>query len=98
MLKRKPYYGAMALNDYAQSVAVALQYVVQTGLGHLTQEVCFSYQVLIVHAKAWGDRGEPFFKPNMGFFTYTGVPFGAAHGLPPGLHILHTDMATDKTG
>jgi hypothetical protein len=34
----------------------------------------------------------------MGFFTYTGVPFGAAHGLPPGLHILHTDMATDKQG
>ena len=42
MLKPKPY-GPMALDDYAQSVALALQYVVQTDLGHLT---------LIVRAKA----------------------------------------------
>ena len=33
-----------------------------------------------------------------GSLTYIGAPFGAAHGLPPGLHILHTDMATDKQG
>ena len=61
MLKPKPY-GPMALDDYAQSVALALQYVVQTDLGHLTQEVCFIPR-LIVQAKA---RGEPFFRPNMG--------------------------------
>ena len=90
MLKPKPY-GPMALDDYAQSVALALQYVVQTDLGHLTQEVCFIPR-LIVHAKA---RGEPF-QTQHGSLTYIGAPFGAAHGLPPGLHILHTDMATDK--
>ena len=50
MLKPKPY-GRMALDDYAQSVALALQHVVQTDLGHLTQEVCF-IPSLIVHAKA----------------------------------------------
>ena len=61
MLKPKPY-GRMALDDYAQSVALALQHVVQTDLGHLTQEVCF-IPSLIAHAKAWG---EPFFRPNMG--------------------------------
>ena len=91
MLKPKPY-GPMALDDYAQSVALALQYVVQTDLGHLTQEVCFIPR-LIVHAK---DRGEPCFQTQHGSLTYIGAPFGAAHGLPPGLHILHTDMATDK--
>ena len=32
MLKPKPY-GPMALDDYAQSVALALQYVVQNRLG-----------------------------------------------------------------
>ena len=61
MLKPKPY-GRMALDDYAQSVALALQHVVQTDLGHLTQEVCFIPR-LIVQAKA---RGEPSFRPNMG--------------------------------
>jgi len=50
MLKPKPY-GPMALDDYAQSVALALQHVVQADLGHLTQEVCF-IPSLIVHAKA----------------------------------------------
>ena len=38
------------------------------------------------------------FQTQHGSLTYIGAPFGAAHGLPPGLHILHTDMATDKQG
>jgi hypothetical protein len=42
MRKPKPY-GPMALDVYSHSVALALQYVVQTDLGHLT---------LIVRAKA----------------------------------------------
>ena len=93
MLKPKPY-GPMALDDYAQRVALALQYVVQADLDHRTQEVCF-IPSLIVHAKAWGAT---LFQTQHVSFTYIGAPFGAAHGLPPGLHILHTDMATDKQG
>ena len=50
MLKPKPY-GPIALDDYAQSVALELQHVVQTDLGHLTQEVYF-IPSLITHAKA----------------------------------------------
>ena len=68
MLKPKPY-GPMALDDYAQSVALALQYVVQTDLGHLTQEAC-CIPSLIVHAKAWG---EPLFQTQHGSFTYPQV-------------------------
>lgn len=79
MLKPKPY-GPMALDDYAQSVALALQYVVQADLDHRTQEVCF-IPSLIVHAKAWG---EPFFKPNMCLLHTLGLHLGLLMGCPLG--------------
>ena len=92
MLKPKPYYGAMALNDYAQSVALALQYVVQTDLGHLTQAVCF-IPSLIVHAKAWGDRGEPFFKPfqtqHFVFYIHWGSIWGCSWAAPWAPHFAY---------
>ena len=79
MLKPKPY-GPMALDDYAQRVALALQYVVQADLDHRNQEVCF-IPSLIVHAKAWG---EPFFKPNMCLLHTLGLHLGLLMGCPLG--------------
>ena len=84
MLKPKPY-GLMALDDYAQSVALALQYVVQTDLGHLTQEICFIPRLIgFVSYQDW-----LFSDPTWVFNIHWGSIWGCSWAAPWAPHFAY---------